>query len=847
MSNPKVTFNNSIPVPADPSVERTTYTQIVYDEQKFFIYALDEWNASYTGFTPEGAGERSYWFLPLDEAFFYSAYGDSFKPEFISDQVWNTSLKSAPSGFVTAVNSIMPKIMVPSEILVDNGSKDRNNWKVYSNSVNDLFNWELTQVPTVTGHPITDIEFFVARAGDQGSHYLSSKGKSDSSADNVTKFKLESPINPPTGEWISDPGLVVHGAFCIMVNVTPTESGQATPTDVGQKTWNVQLEIGDDITIILQDSGAVEVQLRGGDASGNTGRANLSDAQAKEGPPQKQKIVDKNPYIFVVYPVWNGIVLSAGVQDSKSVVDVASVYVPLRKKANILDTTYKVGGAPWFDPENPDEVEINTGAAATNVKPEFGDNIVLTTTNCRVDFAYLPCFFSHRCWFDEFFLASVDNPGVQEFDYDLYPIWTKNGTASSFLPEPSVNAITFPVAGTDTEYKLVQWRLQQDKPNRWGGEIFGSILRVDETQANPINNGNGNFQLTWTPGSNSPGDPSPGHWTTYVQTVTATIGLDGSSGQITVDKFGVAGQDAEADQDVGAVKVYAEGANGTVDGWIFWGLGIGVNNSEGTDGATWTIPLFGLERKLDEISLITPPFFDGFSAGDAFEFMAKYAGLVADYTYADTTRKLSASEDIASPIFDFKVGTTVRDALNQICDDILHTYVVHSGKIYFYDIDPDTSLPYAADLGPDWEPSYPNTKVMNRDLTPDFEDIRNEIIGIGLDKVAGGTGTELEGIPLFPKIELINQATDPSFPWSKPIVMPVNGYVNEDTLETVMERIANLSKKYEISGSVTIPGNADIKPYDKWGSYIIISVTHTVDMTSKSWTTSIELATGSSP
>jgi len=134
MSNPRVRLQYSIPVPADPSVERTTYTQIVYDEQKFFIYALDEWNASYTGFTPEGAGERSYWFLPLDEAFFYSTYGGSFKPEFISDQVWNTSLKSAPSGFVTAVNSIMPKIMVPSEILVDNGSKDRTNWMTYYNT-----------------------------------------------------------------------------------------------------------------------------------------------------------------------------------------------------------------------------------------------------------------------------------------------------------------------------------------------------------------------------------------------------------------------------------------------------------------------------------------------------------------------------------------------------------------------------------------------------------------------------------------------------------------------------------------------------------------------------------------
>ena len=67
------------------------------------------------------------------------------------------------------------------------------------------------------------------------------------------------------------------------------------------------------------------------------------------------------------------------------------------------------------------------------------------------------------------------------------------------------------------------------------------------------------------------------------------------------------------------------------------------------------------------------------------------------------------------------------------------------------------------------------------------------------------------------------------------------GYITEAELSDFADRRQAQSSHYITLGRTTVPGNASIKPYDRWGSMIIYSVTHNVDLVAKTWTTDLEL------
>jgi hypothetical protein len=77
-------------------------------------------------------------------------------------------------------------------------------------------------------------------------------------------------------------------------------------------------------------------------------------------------------------------------------------------------------------------------------------------------------------------------------------------------------------------------------------------------------------------------------------------------------------------------------------------------------------------------------------------------------------------------------------------------------------------------------------------------------------------------------------------PWAKAIVQPIPGFMEYSELENIADNIAGATKTYDLLGGLQIAGNASIKPYDLWGSFIVYSVTHNIDLVAKSWTTSLE-------
>jgi len=853
MSNPTVTIGDTIDVPVDPEQTWEGFTKISWEEQLMFTYGTYEYYAPLgsqeapgdsSKFYPQSLGEEYIIFAQM-----INALNDE-PPSFSSQAAWD-GLKRSPAGFVNPVtHSMFPTLVIPSKILVDNGflsSGNKMKATYKDSSVKNLFNWVIdTWNGTSVGDSTTEIFKYGQIGGQLGSQYVSVKAKVDSTPTDQIILKLENPTTPPLGsdyDWLKSDStdLVVGGAFCLMVNVVPHRPAGAEPRAVADAPWSIvftfadtDLKLGEE-GLKIRTSGDLSGYYGTQGPSGNWEPIDLAEAKSKQSPPQRQKITDKEPILILVYPVWGGFIVTNGTQENPDTIKATSYLVKKLKKATIYDPEYSTP----FDPTAPAEVEVGVGTGDNNVEVDFGSDMMVTADGCRFELAYLPVFFSRECWFDHWFVGNTDNGTDDTYTYETYPIWTKNGTASALSPSPpapEVTGVQGPQEGT--EYVRTRWRLGQDKFNRHSGELFGAYMRTEQTHAFPVLNGNGSFDLTWTGGSAAgPVDP----WEKYIQSVSVTVGLDGSNGTLTVDKYGVAGQDAVAVQSIGAITVDATGANDTDSGSIFQGLAFGISDQQSSDGASWTVKMEGLEKKLDDIMLINVPFVDGFLSGWVMTFLSKYAGIIDDQTNADPTIPLTGAVDLNAPIFNWQTGTSIRTALDQLMDNINHNYVVRDGKIFFYELDIATGLPLATTT--DWEPYYPNTKMVTIDQAPDFEDLRNNIVGVALKPVPAGHAGQLKKLPVFPRIVTVNNVTVPDIPWERALVEAFEGAPPTDAeMTTLVERVAAKSSVFITIGSTTIPGNADIKPYDRWGDLWITSVSHNMDMQNKSWTTSLEFA-----
>ena len=839
MSNPVATIGFDIDKPSDPSLTRKSYTSIIFENQDFFNYTVTEFAGT---FDPSDKGQRFFMFALMDDAI-------NTKPIFVTQEAWDSTVKKASSGFLTGRFSIMPKLMIPSKTLVDNGIATGTSDKLsaYTDpSVSpkvEAFNWK---VNSVTGG-FSNAE--IIKVGNIGAHYGSQyvtiRAKSDSSATNEVEIQLDEPpvlggSAPSSGGssegWNNSRNLVVDGAFTLLLNVTPSRPSGVNFLDVQDNPWTISIEFGE-INMVLNESGAMKVSYDSGVASeDNEITVNLAEGKTKEGPPQQQYITDKQPFVIQVYPVWNGIIVMSGNQESPEVVNSASTFIPMVKGRSVAEDTFSDG----FDPTNPGEVLIDSpNSGSDRTIPDFGTSMTLTAENCRFEVAYLPTFFCRELAFDQWFVASDTVPGSIQFDYEIYPIWTENDGDNVNLGDvtPSKTSNDGPV--DDTSYYKSEWRMSMNRHDRHAGEIFGAVLETTEERDFPINNGNGSFNLSWSGGT--AGDSSASNWEDYIQSINVSISLDGSSGSISVDKYGIAGQDAVADQDIGAITISVSGGEGTVGGSIFEGLAMGISESNTSDGSTWEIPLVGLETKMEDIALINVPFFDGETVTEAVDFLTRYAGIEDNFSNApdSNSTRLSASEDINVARFDWKSGTTVTDALNDVMNDVNYEFVVRDGSVYIYELD-DFGLPVFP--GPDRSSGYSDTKIVSIDQNPDFDDMRNEIILIGLEPIPEGTGTKLSEIPSFPRFETRSTDTDPEIPWARSMVQALPGTFTQSSLSDIADKIQRKTSKYIVVGKTTIPGNADIRPWDRWDDKLIISVSHNIDFTAKTWTTDLEFA-----
>ena len=207
-----------------------------------------------------------------------------------------------------------------------------------------------------------------------------------------------------------------------------------------------------------------------------------------------------------------------------------------------------------------------------------------------------------------------------------------------------------------------------------------------------------------------------------------------------------------------------------------------------------------------------------------------------------TTQKLGISSDPNVPRFDWKAGTSVRAALDQIMSEMGYRYTVCHGTLNLIECNEDTGLPVVP--GREWNSGgadYPFTKIPTVDRQPDFDNIRNQIILTAMEQVDGGQGTNFVDVPLKPLIASVQIHTTPEFPWAKMIVEGETGTMTQAQLVALVAKRSRLWRTYNIAGKTTIPGNAEILPFDLWNGYYISSVTQNIDLQNKTWTTDIEL------
>jgi hypothetical protein len=857
-TNPRVAIGNVIPVPSSPTTVRDSFLRIDFSSQFAYTYSDDvDPNIPSELANLKLEGQQNFYFWNM-KTVYDKAYSEPLNkiPPFVTDDSWDTVVSKSASCFITSVNSVMPKLIVPSKLLVNNGILDSTQKAKYA-TVTDtldnstrklvvqgksLFNWSVSAL----GNNIPSADQLI-NCTEVSNGALSIKYKDDTGTDNTTYLNLYEPSDPPTGPW--EPAkLVVQGAFCLVLN--PVQLSISQPTDNTKKANKFYMEFDfGECVFRLNDSGLLNVNLIN---NYEQGKVQLTDAKAKESPPQAMSLNNGSPFVIVCYPVWNGIVVSNGIQDSKNSIFISNQYLAKSKDKDISDpslqTQGKGGKDGTFNTINPVDVFIKV---IDDVKVQFGDTLTVATNNCRYEIAYVPLFFSPLALIDTFFVADNDTE-ISSFEYNAYPIWTDNDTGYKVEYGP----VAF-VKNIDAANKWVcqSVGLKNTNPNRRAGEIFGMTITTA--------NGNGSFLLNvsgGTPAGTSPigsiatdigselqvsGSCS---WQEYIKSISVTTSIDGISGQVVVDKYGLSGQTAVPTQDIGALVIEVtnaptDGTGNALTGVIFSGLAMGINDAQTVDGGEFNIPLVSLHKKMEDMILINAPFFDGYKMGETTQYLTTYAGINGNWEYASPDVIMPSSTDIAAPMIDFKTGTTIADALTQTMEYTAHTFVVQpDGNIYFYQLNPDDGLPVV--LGKDWSSYYPDTKIMTIDKIPDFEDMRNEIIATAMQPVKNANRDSQQEIQLVPNIIAEDIVTTPTFAWTKSMFYGVPGYLTMDELQTVVDRNAMRAKRYLLSGRTTIAGNAEIRPYDKWGDLVITSVTQNIDLQGKTWTTDLEFYRG---
>lgn len=439
---------------------------------------------------------------------------------------------------------------------------------------------------------------------------------------------------------------------------------------------------------------------------------------------------------------------------------------------------------------------------------------------------------------------------------------TKQGARQKYDSDEDDDDVT-------TRYNAVVGRLNESLYPRYPILIYGAIkVQKEEIDLSAIHN------------NNTPLFDLGDEWKTCITNVQVTHAIEGTTGNMTIDRYALnqvygnasdfaIQQIGQVDFDIAMTKsgiddvgntTYAFRLGRTNDsatqGTLIKGFAYGFGIDQSSGGAEIKVPLYGINRKLEEMKLYNSPFFDGETIEKTVNFLCGWGNVKPVFSYTNIEEKLSASSVLGQVRHEFKMGTSLWDALQEVADDTANYIVVQpDAKLYIYKINQ-----YGEPEHPDFTPinwNYPSARVLNFSRNPDFSQFYNKLIVMALQNGAAQTSGATDqtnpldndkiasDLPLFPiavGVDLTQQ-TIPHIPWEKLIVKPLESFWTTTALQKYAKTLAKQSLSIYYTGTTTIPGNLGINLWDKFNNqYWITGISHSFDVASKRLTTDLSLA-----
>ena len=377
-----------------------------------------------------------------------------------------------------------------------------------------------------------------------------------------------------------------------------------------------------------------------------------------------------------------------------------------------------------------------------------------------------------------------------------------------------------------------------------------------------------------------------------ISNVSISASLDGVTGNMTLDgyplKQGI--QVFRQEQSIGETDL-AVMQNG-VRHPLFSGYAMELSTNDGDNSYNIGVNLYGINRKLEDMKLICAPFWDGDRLEMICAYFEEYANVqikMIDHTvrsYADakpvsinpylngdeswhslwrsdsnticnSTRvdhpsfRVPRSVDWRSPAVNFNTGTPVLEALKQLG---MYTacYCVPEldGSLVFYELN-NYGFPFYVDNQEDIVEFDP-TDIVNISMSPQLQNKVNSVATFGFLQRKNAEGKVLaEGNVQYGAFySKTNGGNFPNygvqFPWSKQNVGVEAAMYTKMELAEVHANRVKFATAEQYLGNMTVRGNTRVNHmYQRIRvcnqDYFVVSIEHSLDLSSKVWTTSYQL------
>jgi len=672
-------------------------------------------------------------------------------------------------------------------------------------------------------------------------------------------------------------------AFVLLLNVVPNDSSPTTKNQEEQNRWQITTTLGD-LKITIREDDRVKVDIDGH----VTEVSNPLNEFLETGRLASRWKTGKT-YRFFVYRTFNGVMISNGISLDSELNETG-------KKGETRPTEVST-----FCRKNPDfdwsavwdeysqlatsisgeygALKIPCAPAGSPAHPELGDgsdeyvdltgDLLVEFEKCHGNVNVTPVVYYGRGEHKTFLMKIEETAGETDEEYIgrilVLPIWSNLGSklgihVTKWIKENASgekwlrltfivsdrndgSAAPFVDTGVTQGSEPDPIALNDERRDVYSSSpvLLGFAIRKARTEYDPFGYETGLFNIE--------GEGLDER----VTSVEVTCGLDGTSGSISIDGGGL---DVPTNK-IGGLEIEVEGGYNTVGGTlakvIAWGYG--VDRSFGED--TFSVELTGRETVLNDIKPGMYDYYDGRNNFDTVQEMLALCGF--SFNHQQDGHELaiedelpSSSDPLQAPMIDFQGGTPVMEALQRIAELDLHRILIDlDGKAWYIAVSDETeggAIEYWT-RPKTWV--YPDADVISVSDSPNFDDLRNHImlVGMGLQFDKNKKVNDFLGVgDFFVVRKEIKVVTDPVIAWDRGMFQVIPGFKDKPDLEDDIKVWKHWSQIVYHESQSTIPGNSDVRLLDRFetslGTFVIVNISHSVNLEGKEWTTSLGLQRG---